>query len=109
MFNYRICRLLLLVMLVLSVAIIAWPQPKPVAEVWAIGSGQDKVYHCPGSRWFGVGAGKKIGECQAQHEGYKPAFGTGCGSSCLNASSLTTPGSTRACRDEAAGTNRRSL
>ena len=49
--------------------------------VWAIVS--TRVYHCPGSRWYGkVSPGKEMGECQAIREGYRPAFGRGCGSEC---------------------------
>lgn len=60
--------------------------PFPVAEgqapaqVWAISAA--KVYHCPKSRWYGKGDGKVVDECQAIKEGFKPAFGRGCGSRC---------------------------
>lgn len=109
MFNCKHWRLLLVAMAVLGLAIIAWPQSKPAVEVWAIGSDQNRIYHCPGSRWFGVGEGKKMGECQAMHEGYRPAFGKGCGSTCLRASRLATRGPALACTDEPAGTNERIL
>jgi len=50
-------------------------------RVWAIQS--SKTYHCPGSRWYGkTPDGKYMGECQAIREGYHPAFGRGCGSTC---------------------------
>jgi len=102
-------QLLLFVPLILSMTIIAAPQQKPAVEVWALGSGSHKVYHCPGSRWFGVGDGKKMGECQAIREGYRPAFGTGCGSTCLQSSRLAAPGSALACRNQQSGKKGRSL
>jgi hypothetical protein len=96
----RFNRLLLFVLLMLSMTILASPQPKPAVEVWAVASGENKVYHCPGSRWFGVGSGKKVSECQAIQEGYRPAFGSGCGSACLQSSKLETRGSAQTCRIE---------
>ncbi|MBZ5656228.1 MAG: hypothetical protein LAO56_13225 [Acidobacteriia bacterium] len=108
--KFRLHQLLLLVLLILSMAIIAVPQQKPAVEVWAVASGENnKVYHCPGSRWFGVGNGKKIAECQAIHEGYRPALGTGCGSTCLQSSSVATPGSAPTRRNEQDATKGRSL
>jgi len=86
MMNRMLFRPLLFATAVLSVGLIAWPQPKPAVEVWVVGSSQGKVYHCPGSRWFGIGDGKKMSECEALHQGYRPAFGGGCGSSCLQSS-----------------------
>jgi hypothetical protein len=50
--------------------------------VWAVDSGSNKLYHCPKSRWYGVGQGQKIGECEALRRGYRPALGNGCGSQC---------------------------
>ena len=51
------------------------------ATVWAISS--TKVYHCPGSRWYGkTEHGKYISECEAIRTGFRPAFGRGCGSEC---------------------------
>ena len=56
------------------------PEKKPVT-VWAITTG--KVYHCPGSRWYGkTNEGKYVSECQAIRDGFRPAFGRGCGSEC---------------------------
>ena len=56
--------------------------PKDEAAVWAISS--SKVYHCPGSRWYGKTAeGKYISECQALREGFRAAFGRGCGAECM--------------------------
>lgn len=48
--------------------------------VWAITD--SKVYHCPGSRWYGKGEGKYVSECEATREGFRPAFDRGCGSDC---------------------------
>lgn len=49
--------------------------------VWTITA--SKVYHCPDSRWYGKAKpGKEMSECQALREGYRPAFGRGCGSEC---------------------------
>jgi hypothetical protein len=60
------------------------PQDSPTKKevtVWTITA--SKVYHCPDSRWYGkVTPGKEVGECQALREGYRPAFGRGCGSEC---------------------------
>ncbi len=61
-------------------------QPKMRASdevnVWAVASNRQMVYHCPGSKWYGVGDGKVMGECQAIRERYQPAMGHGCGSTC---------------------------
>jgi len=56
-------------------------QEKPIS-VWALSTGSKKVYHCPGSKWYGVGSGTVLNECQAIKEGYQPMFGHGCGSVC---------------------------
>jgi hypothetical protein len=41
------------------------------------------VYHCPETRWYGkTKHGKYMGECEAQKEGYRPAYGKPCGSDC---------------------------
>lgn len=41
------------------------------------------VYHCPGSRWYGkTKEGKYMGECEARKAGYRPAYGSPCGSDC---------------------------
>jgi len=80
MFPYKLARALIVWF---AVTVAAWPQSRAVVEVWVVGSGQGKVYHCPGSRWYGVGEGRREPECQAIHEGYRPAYGSGCGSTCL--------------------------
>jgi len=52
-------------------------------KVWAIVS--SKIYHCPGSRWYGkTQGGQYLGECQALQDGYRPYLGRGCGSTCQN-------------------------
>ena len=51
-------------------------------KVWAVVSGDEKIYHCAKSRWYRVGVGREISECQAIREGYKPVLGDGCGSHC---------------------------
>jgi len=55
---------------------------QPEAKVWAVVSGGQKIYHCPKSKWYRVGAGREISECEAIREGYKSVFGDGCGSVC---------------------------
>jgi hypothetical protein len=50
------------------------------ATVWALA--KTRVYHCPGSRWYGTAGGAEIPECRAIREGYRPAFGAPCGSAC---------------------------
>jgi hypothetical protein len=55
---------------------------QPEIQVWAVVSGSQKVYHCPKSKWYRVGTGREISECQAIREGYKPVLGDGCGSNC---------------------------
>lgn len=54
-------------------------EEKEVA-VWALAKA--RVYHCPGSRWYGTAGGAQIPECRAIREGYRPAFGAACGSAC---------------------------
>ena len=57
---------------------------QPEVKVWATDSGNRKVYHCFKSKWYRVGSGKEIGECEAIRQGYSPAVGDGCGSTCIN-------------------------
>ena len=57
---------------------------QPEINVWATDSGNRKAYHCPRSKWYGVGSGKEMGECAAIRQGYQPATGAGCGSTCIN-------------------------
>ncbi len=60
----------------------AQAQPeKKEAKVWV--NTKSGVYHCPGSRWYGkTKQGKYMGECEAQKEGNRPAYGKPCGSEC---------------------------
>ena len=51
-------------------------------KVWAVASGIRKIYHCPGSKWYGVGTGREMTECEAIRQGYQPVIGRGCGSGC---------------------------
>lgn len=54
---------------------------KKEAKVWV--NTHSGVYHCPGSRWYGVTKkGKYMSECEAQKVGYRPAYGKPCGSDC---------------------------
>ena len=56
------------------------PEKKEVT-VWV--NTRSGVYHCPGSRWYGkTKQGKYMGECSAQKDGYRPAYGKTCGSDC---------------------------
>ena len=55
---------------------------QPEVKVWAVVSGNQKIYHCPKSKWYRVGTGKEITECEAIREGYKPVLGDGCSSDC---------------------------
>ena len=70
-----------------SMTIITLSQNKPVSCdkpgvcVWALESGSNKVYHCPGSKWYGFGDGKPMIECDAIKAGYRPAYAS-CGSTC---------------------------
>lgn len=66
------------------------------------------VYHCPGTRWYGkTKHGKYLSECEAQKEGYRPAYGHSCGSACGDKSvrpkttpqNSAPPGATALCRD----------
>ena len=42
-----------------------------------------RVYHCPGTRWYGKSKqGKYLGECAARKAGYRPAYKKPCGSTC---------------------------
>jgi len=75
-------------------------------KVWV--NTHSKVYHCPGDRWYGkTKQGKYMGECEAQKEGYRPAYGHPCGSGCANESQRPKPsqqnpapqGATALCRD----------
>ncbi len=54
---------------------------KKEVKVWV--NTKSGVYHCPGTRWYGATKqGKYMGECEAIKDGYRPAYGRPCGSSC---------------------------
>ncbi len=41
------------------------------------------VYHCSGSRWYGnTKTGRFMSECEARADGFRPAYGSPCGSIC---------------------------
>ena len=53
--------------------------PGGSGQVWV--NTASKVYHCPGTRWYGkTKAGTFMPEAQARSQGDKPAYGKGCGS-----------------------------
>jgi len=57
-------------------------QGSPVrqSQVWVNTS--TRVYHCPGTRWYGATTqGTYLSEPEAQAGGYRPARGRGCGAS----------------------------
>jgi len=50
---------------------------KPDTKVWVNTS--SKVYHCPGTRWYGkTKAGEYMTQKQAQEKGNRPAYGKYC-------------------------------
>jgi hypothetical protein len=57
------------------------------ATVWV--NTASRVYHCPGTRWYGnTKRGEYLGECAAIKAGNRPAYGKACGTDCQSA--LTT-------------------
>jgi hypothetical protein len=54
-------------------------KPPEEVTVWALTD--TKLYHCPRSKFYKIGKGKEMGECQAIREGYRPAY-VACGSDC---------------------------
>ena len=47
-------------------------------RVWA--NRRSRVYHCPGSKWYGVGThGEWMSESQARARGFRPAYKRACG------------------------------
>lgn len=47
-------------------------------RVWA--NRRSRVYHCPGSKWHGVGTrGEWMSEQQARVRGFRPAYNRACG------------------------------
>jgi len=75
-------------------------------KVWV--NTRSRVYHCLGDRWYGkTKQGKHMGECEAQKEGYRPAYGHPCASGCPDESQRSKPsqqnpapqGATTLCRN----------
>lgn len=84
----RLATTLLGLALALDASALKAQEPQPPIMVWAIPA--SKVYHCPGSTWYGkTKDGSKIEECEAIRQGYRPAFGRGCGSTCPGGTVLT--------------------
>jgi hypothetical protein len=72
---FRVCVLVILLQTGIAIA-------QHEIMVWAMDSGSHKLYHCPKSKWYGMGTGQTMNECEAIRKGYRPAFGDGCGSQC---------------------------
>lgn len=54
------------------------PLPKASIKVWV--NTASSVYHCPGSRWYGVTKnGQYMSESEAKQGGNRPAYGRTCG------------------------------
>lgn len=50
----------------------------PSVSVWV--NTDSGVYHCPGTRWYGITKqGKYMSQGSAQTAGYRPAYGSVCG------------------------------
>ena len=61
-------------------------QRNPEVKVWV--NTHSGVYHCPGTRWYGVTkSGTYMTQTEAQQHGYRPAYGKVCQSG----ASATTP------------------
>ena len=53
-------------------------QPKRSPRVWA--NTRNGVYHCPGSKWSGIGKrGAWMTEADARAKGYRAAYKRACG------------------------------
>src|SRR5438876_11035727 len=54
---------------------------KKEVRVWV--NTTSRVYHCPGTRWYGkTKHGKYMTECDAIKDGNRAAYGKACGSDC---------------------------
>jgi hypothetical protein len=64
-------------------------QRNPEVKVWV--NTHSGVYHCPGTRWYGVTkSGTYMTQTEAQQHGYRPAYGKVCQSE-ASATSPATP------------------
>ncbi|PYT98263.1 MAG: hypothetical protein DMG38_16005 [Acidobacteria bacterium] len=69
-------------------------------KVWVNTS--SRVYHCPGTRWYGsTKHGKYVGECAAIQDGNRPAYGKACGSDCQSGQT-TAPASSPSAEEKTA-------
>lgn len=54
------------------------PAPRRSPRVWA--NKRSRIYHCPGSKWYGIGKnGHWMTEAQAKTKGYRGAYNRACG------------------------------
>ena len=66
-----------------AISLAAGRDDTPANEVTVWVNLNSKVYHCPGSRWYGeTKNGKYMGECEARKNGFRPAYSDPCGSTC---------------------------
>lgn len=88
---------------IFSSSVIAGP-PQSEVKVWV--NTNSGVYHCPGTRWYGITKhGKYVDECTAIKEGDRPAYGRACGSECPSGSNIT-PASSRSSEENSPTTAR---
>ena len=56
------------------------PAPRPPRDVKVWVNPRSRIYHCPGSKWFGVGKqGRYLTESGARRAGFRPAYHRACG------------------------------
>lgn len=69
---------------------VAIPIAKAESKVW--GNSSSKVYHCPGTKYYGNTArGEYLTESQAQERGYRAAYGKTCGGGSAAVASAAAP------------------
>lgn len=67
------------------------PQSQGNSEIKVWVNTHSGVYHCPGTRWYGrTKAGEYMTQGDAEHKGYRPAYGRACQSSGGNSASSKT-------------------